>query len=175
MLNFRAWLESASVREPWAWRGGGWQLTADRKDRGTTAAHQRPPIRLLWNMYDPRCLLGKLIKKRNRYFTSSPLYFFCHTFNLAAAGQRYQPLHLCRSPFLCLKQVPLSESPLLCDRINFEGGGLGGLLRASQTYAMQLCSIMGDQHLHNLYPSYSLRTNQMLFFQHESHMNNLYQ
>lgn len=29
---------------------------------------------------------------------------------------------------------------------------------------MQLCSIMGDQHLHNLYPSYSLRTNQMLFF-----------
>lgn len=29
---------------------------------------------------------------------------------------------------------------------------------------MQLCSIMGDQHLHNLYPSYSLKTNQLLFF-----------
>lgn len=43
-------------------------------------------------------------------------------------------------------------------------GFLWWLLRASQTYAMQLCSIMSDQHLHNLYPSYSLRTNHVLFF-----------
>lgn len=44
------------------------------------------------------------------------------------------------------------------------GLGLRWLFRASQTYATQLCSIMSDQHLHNLYPSYSLRTNHALFF-----------
>lgn len=53
-------------------------------------------------------------------------------------------------------------SPLL--RHSTFGGGLRWLLRASQTYAMQLCSIMSDQHLHNLYPSYSLRTNHALGF-----------
>lgn len=52
-------------------------------------------------------------------------------------------------------------TPLFC---HSTFGGLRWLLRASQTYAMQLCSIMSDQHLHNLYPSYSLRTNHALVF-----------
>lgn len=63
------------------------------------------------------------------------------------------PQRLSSFSLLSLKQVPVSESPLFFATAYFEGG-VQCLLRASQTYATQLCSITGDQNLHNLYPSY---------------------
>lgn len=98
-------------------------VTADRKDRAT---HQRAPIRLFWNIYDPCCFLGKPKNPNNKHFTSSSL-FFSHKFNLAAANRScldkdvahyiYAALSSC--PF---EQVPVSESPLLCTRTHLWGG-----------------------------------------------------
>lgn len=55
-------------------RALGRGVTADRKDRTTTAAHQRAPIRLFWNIYDPCCFLGK--PKNSTTNTSHRLHFF---------------------------------------------------------------------------------------------------
>lgn len=102
---------------------------------------------------------------------------FCASVLLLQARRLTWPTNATTRRLPPLPQTGVCEwvSPLL--HHSTFGGGLRWLLRASQTYAMQLCSIMSDQHLHNLYPSYSLRTNHALgfFSQQERTMNNLYQ
>lgn len=97
-----------------------------------------------------------------KLFLLDLIYFLLCKFNLAAVF-KLPPL----------PQTGVWVTPQVCHGTLW--GSLWWLLRASQTYAMQLYSIMSDQHLHNLYPSYSLTTNHMLFLFPARAMNNLYQ
>lgn len=143
------------------------------------------PIRLFWNINHPRCLQQK---PENNSVLTSPTFFVVCLFLLTigpggcclepnASSTEFMP-HPPPVPHTGAREW---VSPLLCQGKILGQGSVctrPRLWRASQTYAMQLCSIMGDQHLHNLYPSYSFGTNQMLLcffflFQHESPMNNL--
>lgn len=153
---------SAPLSECLGW--GGWQLTErTEKPQRHIKEHQLGSS----ETFMIPVVLWESGGKKERDFTSSPLYSPSRKFNLAAASWR----GLDKDVIHYIYAAPPSRASHRCLRVSHPSCVLQQilrweqwLLRASQTYAMQLCSIMGDQHLHNLYPSYSLRTNQMLFF-----------
>lgn len=101
VLNFRAGLGSTSVRQP---RAGG-----DNPHRGqkTEAAHERAPIRLLWNIYGASCSQQKLKKGQTACPTLAAAACSQHVLRYICAAPPSRPSNRCLSdsPSCVLEQI----------------------------------------------------------------------